>query len=111
MKDVGAIVRASHERFDGGGYPDGFAGEHIPLEARIVCCCDAFNAMTTDRSYRRARSQREAIEELWACSGTQFDPVVVRAVVAVVERRLHEDEAKAHDTPEFTISSPPVRVP
>ena len=111
MRDVGAIVRASHERFDGGGYPDGLAGDQIPLEARIVCCCDAFNAMTTDRSYRRARSQRDAIEELWSCSGTQFDPVVVRAVVAVVERRLHDDGVKAHDAPEFTISPPPLRVP
>ena len=53
--DVGRIVRASHERYDGGGYPDGLAGEEIPIEARIVCCCDAFSAMTTDRSYRKAR--------------------------------------------------------
>jgi putative nucleotidyltransferase with HDIG domain len=88
MKDVGKVVRSSHERFGGGGYPDGLAGEQIPLEARIVCCCDAFSAMTTDRSYRPGRPARAAIEELRACSGTQFDPAVVAAAVAVVERRL-----------------------
>jgi HD-GYP domain-containing protein (c-di-GMP phosphodiesterase class II) len=88
MKDVGIIVRSSHERFDGGGYPDGLVGREIPLEARIVCCCDAFSAMTTDRSYRSARPARAALDELRACSGTQFDPSVVAAVVAVVERRL-----------------------
>jgi HD-GYP domain-containing protein (c-di-GMP phosphodiesterase class II) len=88
MKDVGKVVRASHERFDGGGYPDGLAGDKIPLEARVVCCCDAFSAMTTDRSYRRGRPARAALEELRACSGTQFDPDVAAAVIAVVERRL-----------------------
>jgi putative nucleotidyltransferase with HDIG domain len=87
MKDVGRIVRASHERFDGGGYPDGLAGTDIPLEARIVCCCDAFSAMTTDRSYRKARPVSAALDELRACSGTQFDPAVVEAVVGVVSRR------------------------
>jgi putative nucleotidyltransferase with HDIG domain len=88
MKEVGVVVRASHERFDGGGYPDGLAGAQIPLEARVVCCCDAFSAMTTDRSYRHGRPARAALDELRACSGTQFDPAVVEAVVAVVERRL-----------------------
>src|SRR3954454_6174807 len=88
MEDVGTIVRATHERFDGGGYPDGLAGHQIPLEARIVSCCDAFSAMTTDRSYRAARPARQALAELYACSGTQFDPAVVEATIAVVERRL-----------------------
>jgi HD-GYP domain-containing protein (c-di-GMP phosphodiesterase class II) len=88
MKDVGVIVRASHERFDGGGYPDGLAGTDIPLEARVVAGCDAFSAMTTDRAYRKGRPARAALAELQACSGTQFDPAVVRAVIAVVERRL-----------------------
>jgi HD-GYP domain-containing protein (c-di-GMP phosphodiesterase class II) len=88
MRDVGLIVRSSHERFDGEGYPDRLAGAAIPLEARIVCCCDAFNAMTTDRSYRRARPVEEAVRELRRCAGTQFDPRVVEAAVAVVERRL-----------------------
>jgi putative nucleotidyltransferase with HDIG domain len=98
MKDVGVIVRASHERFDGGGYPDGLAGQEIPLEARVVCCCDAFSAMTTDRSYRKGRSAQEAIAELMACSGTQFDPDVVVATVAVVQRRIL-GEARNGDEP------------
>jgi HD-GYP domain-containing protein (c-di-GMP phosphodiesterase class II) len=87
MREVGTIVRASHERFDGGGYPDGLVGEAIPFEARVVACCDAFSAMTTDRSYRRARPVSAAIAELRACSGSQFDPQVVAALVTVVERR------------------------
>jgi putative nucleotidyltransferase with HDIG domain len=95
MREVGTIVRASHERFDGGGYPDGLAGDAIPLEARVVCCCDAFSAMTTDRSYRKARPASEAIEELRACAGSQFDPAVVAALIAAVERR--EPSAPAPD--------------
>jgi HD-GYP domain-containing protein (c-di-GMP phosphodiesterase class II) len=88
MEDVGVIVRASHERFDGGGYPDGLAGREIPLEARIICCCDAFSAMTTDRAYSKARPAAVALEELRRCSGAQFDPAVVAAVITVVEERL-----------------------
>jgi HD-GYP domain-containing protein (c-di-GMP phosphodiesterase class II) len=84
MRDVGLVVRASHERWDGGGYPDGLAGEAIPVEARIVACCDAFNAMTTTRSYRRAMPVDAALEECRACAGTQFDPAVVEALLRVV---------------------------
>jgi putative nucleotidyltransferase with HDIG domain len=84
MSDVGEIVRASHERWDGTGYPDGLAGEEIPFEARIVAACDAFNAMTTNRSYRRAMPERAALEELRDNAGTQFDP----RVVAVLERLI-----------------------
>jgi putative nucleotidyltransferase with HDIG domain len=80
---VGVVVRASHERYDGGGYPDGLAGDQIPLAARIVSACDAFNAMTTDRSYRKALSLEVAIAELRNNTGTQFDPLVVEALVAV----------------------------
>jgi HD-GYP domain-containing protein (c-di-GMP phosphodiesterase class II) len=78
---VGRLVRSCHERWDGGGYPDGLAGEQIPLVARIVCCCDAFSAMTTDRSYMRALPLSAAVEELRRCSGTHFDPRVVEALV------------------------------
>ena len=74
MSEVGEIVRSSHERYDGLGYPDGLAGEAIPIEARIVFCCDAFHAMTTDRIYRRALSVAETVRELRENSGTQFDP-------------------------------------
>jgi HD-GYP domain-containing protein (c-di-GMP phosphodiesterase class II) len=80
---VGVLVRSCHERWDGGGYPDGLAGEDIPVVARIVCACDAFSAMTTDRSYRKARSHDDAVAELVRCSGTQFDPRVVDALAAI----------------------------
>jgi HD-GYP domain-containing protein (c-di-GMP phosphodiesterase class II) len=74
-------VRSCHERWDGGGYPDGLAGEDIPLVARIVACCDAYNAMTTDRSYRAALPEEEAQAELERNSGGQFDPAVVEALL------------------------------
>ena len=86
LGDVGRLVRSCHERWDGGGYPDGLAGERIPLVARIVCTCDAFSAMTTDRSYRKAMSREEALEELRRCAGTHFDPRVVDALVDVAGR-------------------------
>jgi putative nucleotidyltransferase with HDIG domain len=88
LSSVGVVVRASHERWDGGGYPDGLAGEAIPVAARIVSACDAFNAMTTDRSYRKALPLEVAIAELHANSGTQFAPDVVDALVAVVRRNV-----------------------
>ena len=84
LGDVGRLVRSCHERWDGAGYPDRLVGEEIPLVARIVCACDAFSAMTTDRPYRKARSHDEALAELQRCSGTQFDPAVVEALAAVV---------------------------
>jgi HD-GYP domain-containing protein (c-di-GMP phosphodiesterase class II) len=91
---IGEIVRSCHERWDGRGYPDGLMGEEIPLAARIVFCCDAFSAMTTDRPYRRAMDNAAALEELRANAGSQFESQVVDAVVAVVEEGLgHETEA------------------
>jgi HD-GYP domain-containing protein (c-di-GMP phosphodiesterase class II) len=87
LAEVGRVVRSCHERWDGGGYPDGLAGDDIPLLARIICCCDAYNAMVTDRPYRRSLGHRAAVAELVGNSGTQFDPHVVEIVVAVVERR------------------------
>ena len=86
LEHVGRIVRSCHERWDGNGYPDGLAGEQIPLVARIVFCCDAFSAMTTHRTYRRALSVATALEEIEACAGTQFDPVVTSALVGVIQR-------------------------
>jgi HD-GYP domain-containing protein (c-di-GMP phosphodiesterase class II) len=82
LGEVGYLVRSCHERWDGAGYPDGLAGEQIPLVARIVCACDAFSAMTTTRSYRKAMSREEAIAELERCAGSHFDPRVVAALVA-----------------------------
>jgi HD-GYP domain-containing protein (c-di-GMP phosphodiesterase class II) len=81
LGEIGRVVRSCHERFDGSGYPDGLAGEEIPLLARIVACCDAFNAMTSDRSYRKAMAREEAVAELRHGSGTQFDPRVVDALI------------------------------
>jgi putative nucleotidyltransferase with HDIG domain len=83
MIEIGRIVRASHERWDGSGYPDGLSGEQIPLEARIVAACDAYSAMTTTRSYRRAMSALDACAELERCAGTHFDPLVVRALLTI----------------------------
>ena len=85
LGEVGRLVRSCHERYDGAGYPDGLAGEEIPLIARIVACCDAFNAMTTDRSYRKAMPLDEAVAELRRSSGTQFDPRVVDALIASLD--------------------------
>jgi diguanylate cyclase (GGDEF)-like protein len=79
MEEVAALVRSSHERWDGGGYPDGLAGEAIPLGSRIVFVCSAFQDMTSDRSYRDALSAEQALDELDAGALTQFDPRVVAA--------------------------------
>ena len=79
------IVRACHERWDGLGYPDGKAGDEIPMESRIVLVCDAFHAMVTDRPYRRRLAAAEAVRRLRESSGTQFDPRVVDAFVALFE--------------------------
>jgi HD domain len=87
LASVGRFVRSSHERFDGLGYPDGLCGEEIPIESRIVAACDAFSAMTTDRPYRSAMNVAEAIEELWRCSGSQFDPQVVEVLCEFVAER------------------------
>jgi diguanylate cyclase (GGDEF)-like protein len=84
LRAVGEIVRATHERWDGTGYPDRLRGEQIPLEARIVAACDAFSAMTTDRPYRAAVSNEEALAELRRCAGSQFDPQVAEALCALV---------------------------
>ena len=84
LGEVGPYVRSCHEHWDGNGYPDRLAGEEIPLVARIVCACDAWSAMTTDRSYRRALSREAAMAELRDCAGTQFDPAVVDALLAVL---------------------------
>jgi putative two-component system response regulator len=75
------IVRSHHERLDGGGFPDGLAGQLIPIEARIVAVVDAFDAMTTNRAYRPSRMPVDAVQELQRCAGTHFDPDVVAAFV------------------------------
>ncbi|HEV7134803.1 MAG TPA: HD-GYP domain-containing protein [Gaiellaceae bacterium] len=84
LAEVGALVRGCHERWDGRGYPDGLAGDAIPLISRIVCCCDAYDAMCSDRSYRSALSMHAARVELISCRGSQFDPAVVDALLQVL---------------------------
>jgi HD-GYP domain-containing protein (c-di-GMP phosphodiesterase class II) len=79
LVDVAPLVRSSHERWDGKGYPDHLAGAEIPLGARIIAVCDSYDAMTSDRSYRRAMSEEVALAELQAGAGSQFDPKVVGA--------------------------------
>ncbi|MBA2383668.1 MAG: diguanylate cyclase [Actinobacteria bacterium] len=85
LREVCAIVRACHERWDGEGYPDRIAGNEIPLEARIIFACDAFHAMTTDRPYRAALTVDEALRRLREAAGTQFDPAVVEVCLRVLE--------------------------
>jgi HD-GYP domain-containing protein (c-di-GMP phosphodiesterase class II) len=77
MAPVARLVRSSHERWDGGGYPDGLARELIPLGARVIAVCDSYEAMTEQRPWRASRSPHQAIAELRRCSGTQFDPRIV----------------------------------
>jgi len=95
LQSSAKIVRYHHEHFDGTGYPDGIAGQHIPLEARIMGVVDVFDAMTHERSYRKALSREEAIAEIERGAGTQFDPAVVKAFLALAKRRSEEAAAPA----------------
>ena len=95
LSDVGRIVRSSHERWDGEGYPDGLKGEETPLESSIVAAADAFNAMTTDRPYRGALPLEEALAELLGNSGSQFHPKVVAVLAKLVEEDLRARGAQA----------------
>ena len=84
LGNVARIVRHEHERWDGGGYPDGIAGEEIPVGARIILACDAYHAMVSDRPYRQAKSHAEAVDELIKNAGSQFDPSVVEVLVGAL---------------------------
>jgi HD-GYP domain-containing protein (c-di-GMP phosphodiesterase class II) len=93
LQRIVPVVRHHHEHFDGKGYPDGLSGEEIPIEARILAVVDAFDAMTHDRSYRRALTKENTIAELKRCAGTQFDPTVVEALLTLLARRGDDFEA------------------
>ncbi len=95
LEGVASMVRSSHERWDGAGYPDGLAGNDIPIGARIVFVVDSYCAMTEDRPYAQARSPESARYELIACSGTQFDPTVVVAFLAILNDRVLAARAPA----------------
>ncbi len=100
LAEAGTAVRAHHERWDGTGYPDGLAGDKIPIAARVITVCDSYSAMTTTRSYSAAKSQAHALAELQRCAGTQFDPSVVRALEVVLQRGMgtgaeHQNPAKS----------------
>lgn len=95
LAPIRPVVRSAHERWDGAGYPDGFAGEEIPPLARIIFACDAYDAMTTDRTYRAAMPESEAREELRRGSGTQFDPAVIEALLAELEAGSSSREERA----------------
>ena len=88
MVPVAKLVRSSHERFDGTGYPDGLRGEEIPIGARVLAVCDAYDAMVTDRVYQNRVSPADALAELRRCAGTQFDPQVVEAFCSLQSDRL-----------------------
>jgi two-component system cell cycle response regulator len=105
LHNVAALVRASHENFDGTGYPDGLSGHEIPLGSRIIAVCDAFDAMTTTRPYRQASSKADAVAELRRCAGTQFDPEVVESFCRVLE--LRRTRARSESRPD----APSVRIP
>ena len=98
MQEVGLIVRSHHERWDGEGYPDCLAGEDIPLEARIISCCDTWNAMRSDRPYRPALAHEAAVAEMARCSGSQFDPTIVDALLTVVGSE-NEEQLNIRPTP------------
>lgn len=90
LEDIARIIRHHHERWDGMGYPDGLRGKEIPLESRIIAVVDAFEAMTSDRPYKRTRSIEETIDELKRCSGTQFDPFIADIMVSILISELGE---------------------
>jgi two-component system cell cycle response regulator len=99
LSHVAGIVRSSHERYDGTGYPDGIAGADVPLAARIVFVCDAFDAMTSARPYAATLTADEALAELDRCAGTQFDPDVVAAFGAVLADRVPAPAESAEAAP------------
>jgi HD-GYP domain-containing protein (c-di-GMP phosphodiesterase class II) len=93
LRDIAPIVRHHHERVDGGGYPDGLAGDAIPLEARIVAAADTYAAITADRSYRVARTSEEAFDELRRVAGSQLDPRVVDALLVLLRTQAAQPGA------------------
>jgi putative nucleotidyltransferase with HDIG domain len=105
-EELAAIVRHHHERLDGRGYPDGLAGEEIPLGSRIIAACDAYDAMFSERAYDKARPPEVAIAELVAHAGTQFDPRVVQALRAHLQQAAKRAAERPRRSVLATASSP-----
>ena len=105
-----ALVRASHERWDGGGYPDGLSAQEIPEGARIIAVCDAFDAMVSPKSYRRSKTSAEALDELRRCAGTQFDPTLVEIFCEYVDPQVGDWAAQRSSTPAGPGAAVPVPV-
>jgi len=89
FENVGLILLHHHERVDGGGYPGNLKGAQIPLGARIIAVSDSFDALTTNRPYRSARSWNDALEEMYRCRGTQFAPEVLDAFALSISKKMH----------------------
>ena len=89
MSPVARLVRSTHERWDGKGYPDGLSGEEIPLGSRVIAVCDAFMAMTQPRPWRTTMTHHEALHELGTCGGSQFDPRLVEVFCQEVYASLY----------------------
>ena len=106
LANVGALVRSTHERWDGTGYPDKLAREQIPLGARVIAVCDAFDAMTSVRPYRAAMSADEAVATLRENAGTQFDPAIVAAALTVLDRRKTRPKELRRARPAETLTLP-----
>ena len=94
LRPIAKLVRSSHERWDGNGYPDRLKGDQIPIGSRIIFACDAFDAMTVTRPYRASLTSQEAIAELRRCAGTQFEP---RTVALLCEELEHRTAPRAPD--------------
>lgn len=90
LKEISKAIYHHHERWDGAGYPEGLGGEEIPQLARMLCIADAFDAMTDDRPYRKAFSQKDAIKEITACAGNQFDPKLAEQFIAMIKNNMTE---------------------
>ena len=105
LAHVGALVRSTHERWDGTGYPDKLAREQIPLGARIISVCDAFDSMISERPYRAAKSAEQAVTTLRENAGTQFDPAIVAAALIVLDRRKtrHDEPGRARPAEPLTL--------
>ena len=97
LYDIGNAVRHHHERYDGKGYPDGIKGEEIPLESRIIAVADTYDAITSDRSYRKGKPHDEAIEELKRVAGSQLDPVIVKAFCKVITKEFLTQEMNSEN--------------